>query len=581
MNESFGNCYIQNTNIIIQANNTTFITSENSVLISISDNSTFDSVDSEITNIISSKNDTLKISSSNFYINSTINTTMTITDSKQTIINNNTFIVNSAQNTPPIILNTDNASITNNYLESKNYKSNEFILNNGENTIENNTPNTDGEYKIKINTNKDRVILNKENTIKINITNMFDENITGEINVTSNNQIIPIIDNTITWTASRDTFNPPTTTFTNIINNQNLTTAQGLNANTIINNTIIHLPDLNNQTGPSNKNCIQTFSGKTILINNSILNTPISNSADIYIYNSTLNGSYYGTLNSILYVDENTIIGENFKIITQVGNSIYTANIFTNNKQLLEILEKNDIEPINKPTLTFTYTDPEGKYNTTTISKTFTIVSPTLTVEPVTATVGQTVNITARITADDETITDINKGKVTFKVNGKTLKDANGKVIYAKVVNGTATIENYIVPSDWTKVGTTIEAVYSGSSECDKLTSEKTEITIQKAVPTLTTEDITATTGDKITLKATITDNNKVINTGKIVFKINGKTVKDENGKVIYAKVVNNTVEFEYTLPESYKAGSYNITATFISADYDRLTDSKTLTITT
>jgi len=174
---------------------------------------------------------------------------------------------------------------------------------------------------------------------------------------------------------------------------------------------------------------------------------------------------------------------------------------------------------------------------------------------------------------------DINKGKVTFKVNGKTLKDANGKVIYAKVVNGTATIENYEVPSDWAKDGTTIQAVYSGSTQCEKLTSEKTDITIQKAVPTLTTEDITASTGDKITLKATITDNDKVINTGKIVFKINGKTVKDENGKVIYAKVVNNTVEFEYTLPESYKAGMYNITATFISADYDRLTDSKTLTV--
>jgi len=230
-------------------------------------------------------------------------------------------------------------------------------------------------------------------------------------------------------------------------------------------------------------------------------------------------------------------------------------------------------------TITATYTDPTGKYNTNTITKTLTVTPVTLTVDPLTATAGETINITARITANDETLTDINKGKVTFKANGKTLKDANGKVIYAKVVNGTATIENYEVPQDWAKEGTTIQAVYSGSTDCEKLTSEKTNITVAKAVPTLTTEDITATAGDKITLKATITDNDKVINSGKIVFKINGKTVKDENGKVIYAKVVNNTVEFEYTLPESYKAGSYNITATFISADYDRLTDSKTLTV--
>jgi len=226
------------------------------------------------------------------------------------------------------------------------------------------------------------------------------------------------------------------------------------------------------------------------------------------------------------------------------------------------------------------YQDPTGKYNTATITKTLTVTPATITVDQITVTVGQTTNITARITAGNETITDINKGKITFKVNGKTLKDANGKIIYAKVVNGTATIENYEVPQDWAKDGTTIQAVYSGSTQCDKLTSEKTNITVAKAVPTLTTEDITATAGDKITLKATITDNDKIINTGKIVFKINGKTVKDENGKVIYAKVVNNSVEFEYTLPESYKTGSYNITATFISADYDRLTDSKTLTMT-
>ena len=121
---------------------------------------------------------------------------------------------------------------------------------------------------------------------------------------------------------------------------------------------------------------------------------------------------------------------------------------------------------------------------------------------------------------------------------------------------------------------------YSGSTQCEKLTSEKTNITINKEAPTFTTESITASTGDKITLKATITDNNKEINTGKVVFKINGKTVKDENGKVIYVRVVNNQVEFEYTLPDSYKAGMYNITATFISADYERLENSKTLTVT-
>nr|WP_257791426.1 right-handed parallel beta-helix repeat-containing protein [Methanosphaera sp. BMS] len=199
-------------------------------------------------------------------------------------------------------------------------------------------------------------------------------------------------------------------------------------------------------------------------------------------------------------------------------------------------------------------------------------------------TAGTTTTITASIyygTENTQTVaTNITKGKITFKVNGKTLKNTNGKVIYAKIVNGTATIEDFEVPESWAKEGTTIQAVYSGSSDLEKMTSEKTEITITTTEPTITTEDITTSAGETITLTATLTDGNNVINNGKVVFKINGKTVKDSNGKVIYAKVSNNQVNFTYTLPSDMKAKQYNLTATFISSDYDRLEDTKTLTVT-
>ena len=206
-----------------------------------------------------------------------------------------------------------------------------------------------------------------------------------------------------------------------------------------------------------------------------------------------------------------------------------------------------------------------------------------LKVNTIEFTQGTNATITASILYGNELgqeiANNIVKGKVTFKVNGKTLKDENGKVIYAKVVNGTATIENYMIPDSWNE-GSTIQAVYSGSTECGKLTSEKVNITINNEEPTFTTESVTAKAGDKITLKATITDNGKVINTGKVVFKINGKTVKDENGKVVYAKVVNNTVNVEYTIPDSFNVKDYNITAVFIAPGYDSLENTKTLTIT-
>ena len=210
---------------------------------------------------------------------------------------------------------------------------------------------------------------------------------------------------------------------------------------------------------------------------------------------------------------------------------------------------------------------------------TVTVFKKELVINEIDAHVGDIINITAQIKINDEVYSQVSNGKISFKVNGKTLKDESGKVLYAKVTNGTATIENYVVPDDWAKEGSTIQAVYSGSAQFEKLTSEKTEITIEKAKPTLTTSDITANAGETITLTATINDNNKVINNGKIVFKINGKTVKDASGKVIYAKVVNNQVSVEYTLPADMKAKNYNITATFISSDYDRLEDTKVLTV--
>ncbi len=209
------------------------------------------------------------------------------------------------------------------------------------------------------------------------------------------------------------------------------------------------------------------------------------------------------------------------------------------------------------------------------------VVDPVLKVDTVEFVAGSTSNIQASIYLGDDVASDVNKGKVTFKVNGKTLKDASGKTIYAKVTGGVAVIDDYLIPESWAKDAVTIEAVYSGSADIAKLSSGKVNLTVTSAQaeePSITTSDVSAAAGETITLSATIADNGKVINSGKVVFKINGKTVKNADGKVIYAKVVNNQVSFEYTLPESMKAKEYNITAVYTGNDY-RLEDTKTLTV--
>ncbi|MBO7719108.1 MAG: Ig-like domain repeat protein, partial [Methanosphaera sp.] len=205
-------------------------------------------------------------------------------------------------------------------------------------------------------------------------------------------------------------------------------------------------------------------------------------------------------------------------------------------------------------------------------------IATTTTLDDVTLTAGKTVTLTARITAEDNSI--VNAGKVAFKVNGKTLKDSNGKVIYVKVVDGVATYD-YEVPSDLVGKDVTIEAVYSGSTKYlnsnDKTDSQVTVLTGEATIEIIS--ESTVTKGETATFTVKVTDNGVNINEGKVVFKINGKTLKDSDGKVIYANVVDGVASIDYVIPESMKSKAYTLTAVFVSSDYDRVDTEETITV--
>ena len=205
-------------------------------------------------------------------------------------------------------------------------------------------------------------------------------------------------------------------------------------------------------------------------------------------------------------------------------------------------------------------------------------IATTTTLDDVTLTAGKTVTLTARITASDNSI--VTEGKVAFKVNGKTLKDANGKVIYAKVVNGVATCE-YTVPSDLIGKNVTIEAVYSGSNKYLKSNDKPADpTTVLSGVADIEiTSAATVTKGETVTFTVKVTDNGANINGGKVVLKINGKTLKNADGKVIYANVVDGIASVEYTIPESMKSKDYTLSAVFTSNNYERCETNQTITV--
>ena len=207
-------------------------------------------------------------------------------------------------------------------------------------------------------------------------------------------------------------------------------------------------------------------------------------------------------------------------------------------------------------------------------------LNTTITVNQIKSTVGSVVTLTAKI--KDEKGKAVTDGRVIFKVNGITLKDENKNTVYAIVSNGTATMK-YKVQTVWIKNTSYIEAVYGGSNKyASSRTNSTTALKISQGTAkiTLTPSKITVKSGQKITLRAKVTDaSGDRINREKVAFKLNGKTLKDNKGNTLYAKVVDGEAVLDYTIPSTYDAKTYNLTAVFGGGNYKQATATGKLTI--
>ena len=184
-------------------------------------------------------------------------------------------------------------------------------------------------------------------------------------------------------------------------------------------------------------------------------------------------------------------------------------------------------------------------------------------------------NVTLSVSLVDE-IGEVSDGKVIFRINGKTLRDENGNVIYVDVINGVATLPDVNVTCEWMKPETTIQAVYAGTDTIDPIVTNPLIITVTKKEATLViTGDTKAKAGENVTISASVTDKNGNVNTGRVVFKLNGKTLKDAEGKALYIDVEKGVASTVYTVPAKTKAKTYTLTAVFVDTNYERVEISK------
>lgn len=98
----------------------------------------------------------------------------------------------------------------------------------------------------------------------------------------------------------------------------------------------------------------------------------------------------------------------------------------------------------------------------------------------------------------------------------------------------------------------------------------------------VTIGDITNTTvmSDLNMNISVVEDDGTAIRNGTVVFKINGKTIVDADGKAIKFSVVDGVAHLNYTLPQAMAAKGYNITAVYSNVGYDRAEATESFTLT-
>ena len=267
-------------------------------------------------------------------------------------------------------------------------------------------------------------------------------------------------------------------------------------------------------------------------------------------------------------IDNNTII---IKDIGQHDLTINTENsikntIITNNK--LTTSTKTGTRTINT------------NYDTYLENNTRAIINTKIVLETINAQVGDTINLKAYVY--DIYGNPINTGRVVFKINGKTIKDTNGNIIYATVKDGIATIENYTVPANWFKIKSVLNVVYGGTSTYEQTRTNNTipmNITKKTATMTMTTNTTTAKPGQTIKITVKITEKDTNVNEGRVLFKVNGKTMRDNEGYIIYHEVKDGLVTITYTIPENARAQDYTFTCVYGHKLYNRNDVNSTITV--
>ena len=182
---------------------------------------------------------------------------------------------------------------------------------------------------------------------------------------------------------------------------------------------------------------------------------------------------------------------------------------------------------------------------------------------------------------------------VSIKLNGKsyTLNTTNGTIDYQ--INQTLANSYYnitIISGEngkylgstaktvLIKSATEIKTNYINNTLNTKTTTKSGDIKTGNVMSILTGAS-TVKPGDRLKLIAHLSDEQIDISGGQLVFKLNGLSLKDENGSAVIVKIKDGLGILDYKIPDTLGARTHNLTAVYSSSKYDRVELSTDLTM--
>ena len=299
---------------------------------------------------------------------------------------------------------------------------------------------------------------------------------------------------------------------------------------------------------------------KTLNITNNLFNVRVvANSVSAYPGdNVTFNG---------YVVDEYNRIVSTGKLFIKINGNTYTSCIIEDNKFNCTYSIPNWNKGVYK--LQYVYLQ-NSKYARYELNKTLTLPNKLVNVKIVAGNIaahpGDSVNVNGYVLDEHNKV--VPYGKIVIKLNGKTHLISN---ITNNKINYTYTIPNYEAKKY------NLQYVYVANDKYDRYELNKTLIINndeKMKSTTILVDDFETYNGGLLTMTGKVVDSNqKLVNGGNILYKLNGNTVE-------FVPVINGTFEFKKVI---HNMGLKNYELTFaygLIGLYDRSEANRILSIT-